>query len=154
MEHDSFSSDIFSQSFSKLAIKLMLLSLQYCTRKWLLSCSMWFFNISFGRNVLGQHLKGELFFLKFYLSILVVGSNNLLHETSFECVISCQVNGFCVLCKCVLRWVLRLTAWENEWEHLLQVNGFSPEFVLMWLFSLPASVNALEHSLQSNDFSP
>ena len=52
------------------------------------------------------------------------------------------------------RWILRLLDCENDLEHSLQVNGFSPEWVLRWLLRSPDLVNELEHSLQINGFSP
>ena len=42
---------------------------------------------------------------------------------------------------------------ENDLEHSLQINGFSPECVLRCILMLPDIENDNEHSLQINNFS-
>ena len=63
---------------------------------------------------------------------------------------SLQANGFSP--EWVLRWVLSSKDWENDLEHSLQINGLSPECVLRCLLRLPESENDLKHSLQANGF--
>ena len=65
-------------------------------------------------------------------------------------------------CKWLLSWMI---SWLlrcffisppliNDWEHALQVNGFSPECVPRWILREYDRENDLEHSLQINGFSP